>query len=57
MSARKPSGKPGIDGGYEKMLMAARIAGDPRMSRGTRLKAGIAAEMMRQAIEKVSDNG
>ena len=56
MSSDKPGSGPGIDHGYEKMLRAASIAGDRRMSRGTRIKAGIAAEMMRQAIEKVPEN-
>ena len=56
MSARKPEKRAGIEQGYEKMLQAERIAGDRRLSRGTRIKAGIAAEMMRKAIEEVPDN-
>lgn len=56
MAASKPSRPHSIACGYEKMLRAERIAADTRLTRGTRLKARMAADMMRGVIERVPEN-
>ena len=56
MSAKRPLKRNGIDMGYERMLRAEQLAGDDRLSLGMRLKARFAAELMRDAIEKVPEN-
>jgi hypothetical protein len=38
------------------MLRAEQLAGDSRLSLGMRLKARFAADLMREAIEKVPEN-
>jgi len=42
---------------YELMVQFELIAENPRVARGLRTKAGMAARFLRKQVEKVSENG